>query len=541
MNSPRKEPTGSPSLGALDGLDLDRPRGRPAPPPPGPPPPPSPPPSGRPRRRRLWPWGLGAAVVLLALAGGALVHWRESLSQALIPASEFNRDIQAAQLALARGDLSRADGQGARELFLAILARDPDHPTARSGLVAVREAALVRAREALEARDFAQARELLALARSMAAPANELADVEQALARRESAEADIADRLQRAREAQAQGRIEQKPGGALALYEEVLQLQPDNAIALEGRRSLLSGLLRQAGEALDQGDLRTATALVDRVVAADPSHLELPALKARLGEVQARGERDRGRELDAAEAELRAGRMDAAAAAFRDLLADAPDDPRARKGLDDAAAVLAARAVREAADFNFDVAADMLERARGWSPDSVAVADAARRIERAIAAEDALPARAPDPDELAGLLDDARAAMRAGDLVDPPGASAWDLLRRAAALAPDNPGVRAVQAEYGRRARACFEDELAGNRLGAAQACLDAMAVQLRGGDDLAAERRRLADRWLAFGEERLGASEYALARRALRAATEIDPANPRLEAFAERLRQAGG
>lgn len=537
MTSPRKASDGTPSLGTLDGLDLDRPRSPPPPPPPAPPPG-EPPPT---RGSRGWLYAVLALVLLAGLAGLALVHWRDSLSEALIPASEFNRDVEAAQLALARGELSRPDGQGARELFLAILARDPDHPTARSGLVAVREAALVRAREALAAGDFAQAHEMVALARAMAAPADALAGLEQALVQRESAEADIGERLQRARDAQAQGRIEQLPDGALALYGQVLERQPDNAIALEGRRILLSGLLRQAGEAMDQGDLRTATALVDRVASTDPSHLELPAVKARLGELQAAGDRDRGREFDAAEADLRAGRVDAAAAALRDLLAEAPDDPRARKGLDDAAAVLAARAMREAADFEFDAARELLARAREWSPGSPAVAEAERRLARAEAAEDVLPERTPDPDALGDLLDQARAAMRAGDLVDPPGASAWDLLRRASALAPDNPGVREVQAEYGRRARACFEDELAGNRLGAAQACLDAMAVQMRGGDDLGMERRRLADRWLAFGEERLGASEYALARRALRAAREIDPANPRLEAFAQRLRQAGG
>ncbi|HEY9143617.1 MAG TPA: hypothetical protein VIM90_06250, partial [Arenimonas sp.] len=163
------------------------------------------------------------------------------------------------------------------------------------------------------------------------------------------------------------------------------------------------------------------------------------------------------------------------------------------------------------------------------------------RLEQAREAREELPGQALDPDELDSLLDEAAAAMRVGDLVDPPGASAWDLLRRAQAMAPDNPAVRRAFVEYGRRARACFEDELAGNRLGAAQACLDALVVRDRGGDELAGDRRRLADRWLAFGEERLGAGEFALARRALSAAREVDPSNPRLETFAERLRRAGG
>lgn len=543
MNGDRKDPDASPSLGAMDQLDLDTPRRRDrgeAPPPP---------PPGRdeardrqPPRRLPWAWlGLAALGVFALALVLVLGVWRESLSQALIPSSELNQEIEAAQLALARGELSRADGQGARERFQAVLARDPDHPAARSGLVAVREAALVQARAALADGDFETARERLALARTMAAPAVDMASIETELAERESAEADVAQRLQAAREAHAMGRIEQPANGALALYEDVLRRQPDNAIALEGRRSLLAGLLRDADAALDDGDLGTATVLVERVVATDPSHLDLPAVQARIGEARAEGERSRETALRAAQAELRAGRVDAAAHGFQALLESNPDDVEARQGLDDAAAMLAARAGRDAADFDFDAAADAIARAREWAPDSPAVAAAERRLERARAAREELPARAADPDELAGLLEEAGAAMRAGDLVDPPGASAWDLLRRAAALAPDNEGVRRGFEEYGRRARACFEDELAGNRLGAAQACLDALSVRDRGGDDLATERRRLADRWLAFGEERLGAGEFALARRALSAAREVDPSNPRLDAFAERLRRAGG
>ena len=539
----RKDPGATPSLGALDQLDLDPPQGRarrdhagdgdarPNEPPRAP----------RPARRRAWPWLVGAALVLVIAAVLALATWRESLSQALIPSSELNREIEAAQLALARGELTRADGQGARERFQAVLARDPDHPAARSGLVAVREAALVQARAALAAGDFQAARERMELARAMAAPADDLAGIEAELADRQSAEADIALRLQAARDAQAQGRIEQQSDGALAIYEDVLRLQPDNAIALEGRRSLLAGLLRDAERALADGDLRTAGALVDRVVAADPSHLGLPSVQARLGEARAAGENARETALQAARADLRAGRIEAAALGYQALLAERPDDVEARQGMDDAAAMLAARAGRLAADFEFDAAEDAVARAREWSPDSPAVAAAARRLEQARAARDEVPARPLDPGQLRGLLDEARAAMRAGDLVDPPGASAWDLLRRAQALAPDNPGVREGFKEYSRRARACFEDELAGNRLGAAQACLDALVVRERSGDELAVDRRRLADRWLAFGEERLGAGEFALARRALAAARDIDPSNPRLGTFAERLRRAGG
>ena len=522
----------TPSLGAMDQLELGEARRAAAPPPRAPEPA---------RQGRGWLGWLAAGLALGLLAGGAgvLLQWREPISQALIPSSELNRDIEAAQLALARGELSNPDGSGARERFQSVIARDPDHPAARSGLVAVREAALVQARAALEAGDLRTARERVALARTMAAPLSDLQPIEAELAQRQGAEADIAGRLQQARAAQAAGRIEQVPGGALALYLEVLRIQPDNAIALEGRRSILAGLLAQAEAALDAGDTAGASALVARVVDADPSHLGLPAVQARLGEANADAEQARERSLQAALADLREGRPEAAATAFLALLEASPDDAEARRGIEDAAIALALRASREAADFNFEAAEASLARARELAPDLPAVEAAERRLERAHATRAALADEPADPQAFEDAIAEARAAMRAGDLIDPPGASAWDQLRRAASIAPDHPQLRDAQAEYDRRARACFEDELAGNRLGAAQACLDAMAV--RDGGTLAEQRRRLADRWLAFAEERLGASEFALARRALEAARSVDPANPRLEAFAERLRSAGG
>ena len=46
--------------------------------------------------------------------------------------------------------------------------------------------------------------------------------------------------------------------------------------------------------------------------------------------------------------------------------------------------------------------------------------------------------------------------------------------------------------------------------------------------------------RWLAFADERLGANELALARRALQSAQALDPSHPGLGAIAERLARAG-
>ncbi|HEU0153299.1 MAG TPA: hypothetical protein VFQ84_08145 [Arenimonas sp.] len=531
MNDRRVDPGQTPPLGALDQLDLAPAARRPAPVAP----------TARAAPRR-WPWLLVAGGALALVLALVLMQWREQIGRQLVPESAINRQIEQAQAALARGDLTRADGTGAREQFQAVLARDPDHLAARAGLNAVRDAAVAQGRAALAAGDLDTAAQRLALARAMAAPAADLSLLELELQRLQSAGADLADLLVRAREAQAAGRIEQVPDGALALYSDVLRRQPDNAIALDGRREILAGLLAQADAALVRGDTDVALALVARVVESDPSHLGLPALQARLGEVQQVRQREREQILAEAASALRAGQPEVAAAAYLRLQALAPDAVEARQGLQDAAAAQAAKARREAADFDFEAAEASLARAREWAPESPDVIAAAARIEEARAARAALPvAGESDPGQLLALLERARAAMRRGDLIEPPGAAAWDFLRQAAALSPDSADLRDAQAEYDRRARACFEDELAGNRLSAAQACLDARAVRERGAEDLSADRRRLADRWLAFAEERLGANELALARRALASVQALDPTHPGLAPLAERLARAGG
>jgi tetratricopeptide (TPR) repeat protein len=526
MIDKRTGPGQPPDLGSLDQLDLGR-RGPVAPLPAAPP------------LRWPWPWLLLAAGVLAALL--MLGLWREQIGQRLVPDSAINLQIEQAQLALARGELSKADGSGAREQFQAVLARDPDHLAARAGLAQVRDAALQQARAALSAGDLAQARQRLDLARTLAAPAADLAGLERDLERLQGSGADVAATLQRARAAQAAGLLEQVPGGALALYGEVLALQPDNALALEGRRDILSGLLQRAGAALAQGDTASAQALVARVVESDPSHLDLPTVQARLGEALMREQQQRAAALVQASQQRQAGQLEQAAAAYQALLAQAPESAEARQGLADTAADMAARSARLAADFDFEGAQAALDLARQWQPDSPALATAEQRLQSARAARGQLPSADADPARVAELLARASAAMRRGDLAEPPGDSAWDALRQAQALAPGAPGLGDAYAEYDRRARACFEDELASNRLGRAQACLDARALRERGGVALAADTRRLADRWLAYADERLGANELALARRALDSARALDPAHPGLAPMAERLARAGG
>jgi hypothetical protein len=143
-----------------------------------------------------------------------------------------------------------------------------------------------------------------------------------------------------------------------------------------------------------------------------------------------------------------------------------------------------------------------------------------------------------DKRRLPELLAQARQALERGDYLAPPGDSAWDRLRVAAAIAPQDRRVHQLQADYRQRTRDCFEQALTGNQLSLAQSCLEAR-LALDPADDAHNARHRLAERWLGFAEERLAASDYPAADKALAAARQLEPGNPRGPALRARLKQA--
>jgi tetratricopeptide (TPR) repeat protein len=359
--------------------------------------------------------------------------------------------------------------------------------------------------------------------------------VAETLRRREAAHAGVDQLLARAETARGANRLEGGDDAALPLYRRVLALQPERLEALRGREDALTDLLDQARHALRQGDLGTAAARIDAAREYDPGHVDLPDTEARLTE-ETEAVRRR------AETALRRGRLPQATAAWRSLLALDPEDADARRGLLRVAAAHAARAERLAADFDFAAAEAELDAARGLSPDAVVVRDAARQLARSRQSRARLASAAPTGDRsgrVRVLLEEAAAAEARGDLLTPPGDSAFDKLRAARALAPDDAQVRTASARLLPAARACFDRELRGNNLARARACLDARRLLSEDDAALREARRRLAQRWLAVGDERLAAGELQSAGAALAAARSNDPALPGIPEFAERLRTA--
>jgi hypothetical protein len=492
---------------------------------------------GMPRRgagagERHWRWWALAAMALLVVL---VVVFRGMLADRLMPQTRAQALIGQADAALAAGRLTAPDGSGAREYFEAAVAIDPDRPEARAGLARVAEAAVAQARAAVAAGRYADAHAQLALARELSAPRADIEAVASELRVREAAHAGIDDLFAAAEAAHAAGRLDGADDAALPLYARVLALQPGHAGALRGREDAIGELLDEARALLREGDVAVAARTIALARRYDAGHVDLPEAQARLVEELAALRRH-------ADTDLARGRLVQAVAAWRMLLRHDPADAAALAGLQRAAEVYAAQARRHAADFRFAEADRALAEAQALAPDSDAVRTTIAQIERSRRAQRTAAAALPQAERarrVALLLQQAAAAEARGDLLTPPGDSAYDKLRAAQALAPGDRAVRRAVSRLLPAARGCFDDGLRANDLGRARSCLDVREALGEDEAGLDAARSRLAQRWLAIGDERLAAGQLQGAQAALESARRLDPAAPGIDPFAERLRTA--
>lgn len=486
-----------------------------------------------PHSRRWW-LGWGGIVALLA-AGVLLLLLRQPLSDWLWPETKAQQLREDAAQALAAGRLTAADGSGARELYEAALALDPDRSDARDGLDRVGHAALDQARVALARGRYADAHRALELARELSIPRARVDALGKQLREREAADAGIEQLLVQAAAARTAGRLEGADDAALPLYQRVLALQPNHTRALEGREDTLADLLQHAHRQLAAGELIAAAAVVRRVQQADPGHVELLDVLAELAKA---GDRERRQ----ADRDLRRGRLPRALEGYRAAIAINPEDAEAQRGVVRVADAYARRSGQLAADFRFAQAEAALRDARAIAADAPAIAEAQQHLARARQSQRRMGSTMPPAQRqqrLRQLLAEAAEAEARGDLLTPPGDSAFDKLRAARAIAPQDARVKGAAARLLPAARSCFERELRGNRLGRAGECLDARRA-LEGDNAAVREgRRRLAQRWIAVGGERLGAGEVRAAQAALASARALDPEAVGLQEFVDRLRAA--
>ncbi len=488
-------------------------------------------------RSRTWLQRHGGWLLLVLLAWWALA--RLPWADWLLPGDSADALVRRGKQALQVGVLDRTDGSGARQLFEAALARDPDRADARAGLAAVARAALAAADAALARQRLDDAARLLALARALQAPRAGTDAVALRLRRAEAARTNLDAWQQQASAAFAAGRLDGAADAALPLLSAILRLDPARDAALDLRERTVAALLARARARLqtpraDAAGLRAAAADIRSARAADPAHVDLPDTEAAFTAAL-------DRQLATAEHALRGDQLDRAEIAFAGVLALRPHQRRAESGLVEVAAAHIGRAqawLRSGNDrAHRDAAARELAAARRLAADDPRLAETQRRL-RLAGASARRDARASAA-RLPALLAAAETAAAAGHWLLPPGESVYDALRRAEAIAPHDPRVHALRRRLGPQLSACFARSLEANRVLAAETCVLAWQQFAPNDAAVASARTRLAERWLAVGDERLGADDLAFAREAYQHAQRLDPRVAGLARYARRLKAA--
>lgn len=489
---------------------------------------------------------VGAFVFLIAVGGYAL--WRnQDRLRALLPRTELNDMLARGEAALKAGRLSGTNGDSARELFESARSADSDNEIARNGLRRVGEALIAQASQATAARDFATARTRLADARALLAggPAVERAEAE--LKQAESQGTQIVELFDRAEAALANGKL-LGADGAVALYEKVIAADASNTPAQAGLRKAGAALAAQARELVAQGKLDDAAARIEDIARAIPSDPSIPNLRADLATARAAAGAAVDTQLAKAQELLRAGRItgtgENALALYQAVLAKDATNAKARAGLGQVVQALVVQANAALDEDNATTADRLIRQAEQLAPNSADLAAAKgrlRELREQVEIAASRPVATPEQQQkVASLLAAAEKAAAAGKLMLPPGESAYDRYRAALALDGNNAQALAGLQDLPQRARDQFNVAVGEQKLDRARDLVETLAQLSPGDASLSTLRARLAEAWLDEADRRVGENRAQDARRALDAARDLAPYNPRLTLLEQKLRELG-
>ena len=367
------------------------------------------------------------------------------------------------------------------------------------------------------------------------------------------------DTLARAQKALADGKL-LGDGGARDLFQSVRAQDPDNDLAREGLNQVGARLLADARTTLQKNDLATARSDLDAANEILGGGTQVEEVKAALDAAQARGTKLENL-LASADAALAANRLlgaDGAAALYRQILDVDAGNAVAKHGLDKVAAAQA-QLVRDAlGQGNIDLANQRIAQLAEAAPNYAAIPALRAELAKRRAADTPAPAPAPKRNAVAStataepeqeqirepsladrarieeMLGDADRALGAGNLMDPGGA--YDKYR--AVLGIDGNNTRAMDGlkRIGPRARALFDADLAAGKPNGARSYLDAISDTDPGNPALIGLRERLANAYLDQADRYVEQHQRNEALRALNAARQLSPTNPRSAAVEARI-----
>jgi serine/threonine-protein kinase PpkA len=490
-------------------------------------------------------WIVWALLLAIALGGAfAAFRYQDKLRALLVPNTQLNELIVRGQKALAAGKLTGTQNDSARELFQAARILDADNEQARIGLTRVGERLIEQARTAIARGDFIAANAAAVQAREVLAGGAEVEKLDGDLRNAQQRNTATDQLLVRAGAAFAAGQLLGE-NGAMALYKSVLDADAANGTALNGLKRIGEALVIQAREAIGAGKIDIANQRIEDLTRLAPNNPAIPELRGEIARARSDDTSAIEQTLTRAEAQLRAGRFsgadDSAQALFHSVLTRSADNARAKAGLRKVAQALLVQA-NAALDANNPSGAEkLLQQTESLAPDLPDLRPAKSRL-RELREQIDIANKKPQvsPADLARIpqmLEDANRALLAGNLIVPPGESAYDQFRGVLRMDRNNTQATEGLQRIPARARELFESALKDSP-NKARGLYDALSETSPGDAALSSMRERLAEAYLDVANARIADGRRVDAERALKNARELSPANTRLGAIEQKLRE---
>ncbi|MGH8212490.1 MAG: tetratricopeptide repeat protein [Rhodanobacteraceae bacterium] len=503
-----------------------------------------------PPRRSPWPW-IAIVLALVVIGGGAWVWTHQNTLRDDLPRTQLNAVLARADSALAAGKLSGSP-DSARDQYEAALALDPDSEHAIAGLRNVGQAELKRAQEDIHANRLDEARTALEEARGLLGGGDEVAQTESALNKAANRGTTADTLIDRANAALQAGHLEGK-GGAADLFHRVLVSDPDNAVARHGMDRVGAGMGARVQDQLKGGDRAGAQRTLDKLASLLPTYAGLPDLRAAVAQADQEAKTQVEQHLAQGDTDLHAGKFtgegdDNALAQFQAVLQSDPDNAQAHAGLGRVAQALVVQANAALDAQHPGEASKLLDAAAKLAPKSADLAAARSRL-HTLASTDSQsdeegtqgepPPAVLSPAQsarVARLVGQADAAARKGELMLPPGDSAYDLYRAALAIDGNNSAAQSGLQALPQIARSLFSRSMQGGKLDRAGDLLATLAQLSPGDGALSMMQHNLGGAWLDRARTLADQGRYDDARRALDEARRLTPDDPRISEVDNRI-----
>jgi serine/threonine-protein kinase PpkA len=457
----------------------------------------------------------------------------------------LNSVLARADKALADGKLIGTQHDSARELYDVARTLEPDNDAARNGLHQVGERLIEQARAALAKNDLATANADLAAADEVLGGGTEIEQLKTSLQQSRTHNSAAEDLLNRGDAALSTGRL-LGDNSASVWYQKVLDADPGNALALNGLKKVAEAQALQARDAINAGNATLANQRIAELSTLAPNHPAIPELRADVAKMRENDTQVLDQQLVRADAQLKAGKIggdDGAIALYQAALKRDATNARAKTGLRRIAQGLVAQANLALEDKNVAQAERLLQQAEAVTadlPESRAARTHLREVreQQDIADKHSEPSPA-DEARIEQLLGEAEKASAAGNLIVPPGDSAYDKYRAVLRIDGNNPKAFAGLNRIPAHAKDLFEQAIKDGTPNKARGFIDAIANVDPGNVNLMPMRERLANVFLDQAETRIGQGQRAEAQRSWNSARELSPNNSRLSAIDQKIQAA--